>query len=190
MVTTLPAGMLLASSERRELERYVGALGGLLERTPMHSAAAEAETLVLVSKMMMALPAQKTGAAGAEATGEAYCAALDDIPPWAVAAAIRRWYRGDIPTPSPRSPPHNFDFRPGPAKLRSIAFCEAAGVRGRALELQRLLEAEERVQYSEDHRSEMLAKLQTVMPSRPKHQRAEAAGTSPSLAALMKAGMA
>lgn len=166
MVTTLPAGMLLASSERHAIEQHIKALEKVLGKTPVESASAEAETLVLVSKIMMSLPAQKTGEAGAEATGEAYCAALDDIPPWAVAAAIRKWYRGDIPAPASRSLPHNFEFRPGPAKLRSIAFGEAAAVRGRVLELQRILGAVERIEFSEQHRGEMLAKLQTVMPGR------------------------
>lgn len=173
MVTTLPAEMMLNSSERKAIERHVGALEKVLGNTPAESAQAEAEMLVLVTKMMMSLPAQKTGEAGAEATAEAYCAALDDIPPWAVAAAIRRWYRGDVTAPPPRMPPHNFDFRPGPAKLRSVAFGEAAAVRGRVIQLQSLLTAEKRVEYSDEHRGEMLTKLQAVMPGRQVSEAAE-----------------
>lgn len=166
MVTTLPAEMLLASSEQRAIERYVGELERVLGNTPTESATIEAEMLVVVSKMMLALPGQKATEAGAEASGEAYCAALDDLPPWAVLAALRKWYRGDVPPMPKFQQQHNFNFRPGPAILRSIAFREAGAVRGRVIELQRLLNAEARVEYSEEHRSEMLAKLQTVMPGR------------------------
>jgi hypothetical protein len=173
MVMTLPEAMMLGSSERKAIERHVGALEKVLSATPAESAASEAETLVLVSKLMLALPGQKTGEAGAEASGEAYCAALDDLPPWAVAAAIRKWYRGDVPAPPVRSMPHNFSFRPAPATLRSLAFSEAHAVRGRMLQLQALLSAEKRVEYSDEHRLEMLTKLQGVMPGRQLSEAAE-----------------
>lgn len=166
MVMTLPAGMLLGSSERQAVERHVAELERVLGSTPAESATVEAEMLVVVSKMMLALPGQRATEAGAEATGEAYCAALDDLPPWAVLAALRRWYRGDV-APMPKfQQQHNFNFRPSPATLRAISFREAGAVRGRVIELRRLLEAEARAEYSEEHRGEMLAKLQTVMPSR------------------------
>lgn len=55
----------------------------------------KAATLIVLTKMMLSLPSSQQNEAGAEASGEAFQAALDDVPTWAVAAAVRRWYRGD-----------------------------------------------------------------------------------------------
>jgi hypothetical protein len=68
--------------------------------------------LGLVANMLMAYPM----AAGSEESGRAramaYLAALDDVPPWAVAGAIRRWHRGEL------GDDHNYRFAPSPAELR------------------------------------------------------------------------
>lgn len=162
-VKTIPAALILGSSERRNLEQYADRLADFLKRTPVESADAEAELIVLIAKMMMSLPGQKTGDDGAEASAEAYSAALDDIPPWAVAGALRRWYRGDVKVASNELRP-NFDFRPSPARLRSIAFFEASGVRGQIDGIRALLSAEARVVYTNEHRKEMLEKLQNAVP--------------------------
>jgi hypothetical protein len=156
----LPADQVLALSERRAIEGHVAALERVLHATPMTSAKAEGETLTHVAKLMMALPGQRANEKGAEATGEAYQAALDDIPPWAVAAAIRRWYRGDAPPAGGH--PHDYRWRPAPAVLRSISFAEAAALRGRMIELRRLLDAQPAVEFSDDHRKTMLERLVTL----------------------------
>lgn len=156
-VATLPASQILGLSERRAIEGHVAALDAVLHATPMNSAKAEGETLTHIAKLTLALPGQKATEKGAEATGEAYQAALDDLPPWAVAAAIRRWYRGDAPPVGSRQ--HDYNWRPAPAVLRSIAFAEAAAIRGRAIELRRLLTAEQAIEFSDDHRKTMLERL-------------------------------
>jgi hypothetical protein len=55
-------------------------------------------------------------AAGNEESGRAramaYLAALDDVPPWAIAKAIRQWHRGEL------GDDHNYRFAPSPAELR------------------------------------------------------------------------
>jgi hypothetical protein len=157
-VMTLPAALVLASSERRAIEAHVTQLERLLRDTPMTSAKAEGETLTHIAKLTLALPGQRANEKGAEATGEAYQAALDDLPPWAVAAAIRRWYRGDAPGSGRYQ--HDYRWRPAPAVLRSIAFSEAAPLRGRAIELRRLLEAETSVGFTDDHRLTMIERIQ------------------------------
>lgn len=155
--------MILGSSEREMIVRYIAGVEKYLGQTPENTAAHEAEMLVLITKMMMSLPGQKTGDDGAEATAEAYCVALDDIPVWAVTAAIRRWYRGDV-TISPKGPPPNFDFRPSPARLRSIAYMETSGCRIQVIQLRSILNAETRIEYTDEHRKKMLEKLQTAVP--------------------------
>jgi hypothetical protein len=92
-VPTLP--LILAPAERAEIERHVADLDALCRQTPAQSDEWEADTLIVVTKLMLALPAMQQNEAGAEASGEAFQAALDDLPTWAVAAAVRRWYRGE-----------------------------------------------------------------------------------------------
>lgn len=70
--------------------------------------------LGLVAQMLMAYPVAGTQEAG-RARAEAYLAALDDLPPWAVADAIRRWHRGEC------GDGYNYRWAPAPAELRGIA---------------------------------------------------------------------
>ena len=87
---TLPSNLTLSPTERGEIERHVADLKSLCEQTPQADASWEADTLVVVTKLMLALPSAQQNEVGAEATGEAFMAALDDIPTWAVAAAVRQ----------------------------------------------------------------------------------------------------
>lgn len=151
---------MLGSFEREVVTAHVGILETLLDATPEKSASAEAETLVHIGKLMLALPGQRSNEAGAEATGEAYQAALDDLPPWSVAAAIRLWYRGAAPA---GRVPHDYRWRPAPAVLRAVAFGEYARVRGRVIALRGLLEAHPLAEYTDEHRAMMLTKLSAVM---------------------------
>lgn len=152
-VTALPKSMLLASSERILLERHIHELEQLAATTPIKDANAEATTLVVVTKMLLALPAATKGETGAEARGEAYMAALDDVPSWAVAAAVRLWYRGQC------GPKHDYRWAPVPAVLRNLAHLELWRVAGRAAQLRRLLAAEELLEFSEEHCAEMRARI-------------------------------
>ncbi len=160
-VTTLPQKMLPNPNECQAIERHLAELRPLLDQTPIASADLEAATLVLVTKMMMALPSQRSTEAGAEAAGEAFMAALDDVPSWAVGAAIRRWYRGE--SQKTARDPHDFRWRPAPATLRKLAQIEAHRVRGRILDLERLLNAEQRLEYTDEQRAANLERLSILL---------------------------
>jgi hypothetical protein len=101
--------------------------------------------------------------AGAEASGEAFQAALDDVPTWAVAAAVRRWYRGDCGE-NERGQPFDYHWRPAPAELRRIALFEKWRVQQRAKTLRKLLVAEPFIEFSEEHCAQMRARLIAVIP--------------------------
>lgn len=163
LTVVLPQGMVLGSSEWAVLEAHAGALRKVLERTPENSTDAEAEMLVIITKMMLAKPGQRSSESGAEATGEAYQIALDDIPPWAVTAALRRWYRRDAPQVD--KAPHDYRWRPSEGTLRAIAFEEAAKVTGRAIALERLLSAIPMLEFAPDTRNDMIDKLTVIMPA-------------------------
>jgi hypothetical protein len=153
--------LILNPPERAEIERHVTALQALCEQTPQANAAYEAATLVVVTKLMLALPSTQQNELGAEASGEAFMAALEDIPIWAVAAAARRWYRGDCGK-NEHGQPYDYRWRPAPADLRRIALTEKYRVYGRVTTLRRLLAAEPEV-FSEEHCSRMRARLASVM---------------------------
>ncbi len=157
MTLTLPAAMILSDIESVMVRRHIADLGSLVVSTPATSADAEAETLVIVTKMLLALPGQRSTDTGNEAKGEAYLAALDDVPPWAVQEAVRKWYRGEHGS--------KFDYRwsPVPADLRSLARNEEFKVRGRMTVLERIVKAEALIEYSDDHREMMLKRLQIVI---------------------------
>ncbi len=110
---------------------------------------------------MLALPAQRSTEAGVEAAGEAFMAGLDDVPAWAVEAAIRRWYRGE--SQKLGREPHDFRWRPAPATLRRLAQIEAHRVRGRIIDLERLLSARERIEYTDQQRASNLERLSKLL---------------------------
>lgn len=162
-VPTLPANLTLSQGERAEIERHAVALEGLCAQTPADADEWENATLLIVTKLMLALPAATQNDVGAEATGEAFQAALDDVPYWAVAGAVRRWYRGDCGL-NEHERPYDYHWRPAPAELRRIALSEAWRVRHRAETLRRLLSAETLIEYSDEHCAQMRARLAAVIP--------------------------
>ncbi|MCC7047184.1 MAG: hypothetical protein IT562_10765 [Alphaproteobacteria bacterium] len=68
--------------------------------------------LALITKLLMGYPSGQSSAEAGKARGEVYEAALDDVPPWALAAAARKWHRGECEG--------NHDFAPAPARLRAL----------------------------------------------------------------------
>lgn len=157
---TLPAAMVLSDAEKSAIEGHARNLQLVLGRTPQASAEAEAETLILITKLLKALPGQRLDELGAEATGEAYQQALDDVPPWAVEQAIRGWYRGES-TALDRNP-HDFRFRPAPGILARLARHATGVIRARILELAQLANAVPLIDYGEEHKRDMRAKLREL----------------------------
>lgn len=157
MALTLPTAMVLSEAEKSMVLRHVSDLGTLVEKTPANSADSEAETLVIVTKMLLALPGQRSTDTGNEAKGEAYLAALDDIPSWAVQEAVRKWYRGE------HGSKYDYRWSPVPADLRSLARGEEFKIRGRMSLLERICKAVPLIEFSEEHRKTMLERLQTVI---------------------------
>jgi hypothetical protein len=161
-VPTLPANLTLGQGERAEIEKYVAALDALCAQTPDDDDEWAGATLIIITRMMLALPAPQQNDAAAEATGEAFQAALDEVPHWAVAAAVRQWYRGDCGT-NERGYPYDYHWRPAPAELRRIALSEVWRVKRRALTLRKLLAAEPLIEFSPEHCQRMRERFGTLM---------------------------
>jgi len=69
--------------------------------------------LGMVAAMLMAYPMAVGSEEAGRARATAYLAGLDDLPPWAIAATIRRWHRGEG-----GGKDANYRFAPAPAELR------------------------------------------------------------------------
>jgi hypothetical protein len=89
-IPTLPANLILNEGERAEIDRHATDLDALCRQTPADGDEWEGATLIVITKLMLALPSSQQNEAGAEATGEAFQVAQDDVPTLAVAAAVRR----------------------------------------------------------------------------------------------------
>jgi hypothetical protein len=82
--------LILNEGERAEIDRHATDLDALCRQTPADGDEWEGATLIVITKLMLALPSSQQNEAGAEATGEAFQVAQDDVPTLAVAAAVRR----------------------------------------------------------------------------------------------------
>lgn len=87
---------------------------------------------------------------------EWYVDALSDLPAWAVREAIRRWRRGQCG-------PHNYDFAPAEAVLRTVAETIVASTRGQCVGLRRLLAAQPVEELDEETRAANRARLAQAM---------------------------
>ena len=126
---------LPTTEHRRELESHRGQLIRLLEQKPVADRQYAKQTFGLIAKLILAKPARNGSPEATEARVEAYEMALDDVPWWAVAIAIRKWHRGDWG--------NGFDYRwaPESADLRRLALREAQKLSQRIIDVDQVLKA-------------------------------------------------
>ena len=139
---TLPRALMPTKEHRAAIEVYVEQLRSLLAQTPEAGAEFENATLVILTKLLLVLPSQRTTEAASEAKAEAYMMALEDVPYWAVEAAGRKWFRGDCGVDE-RGRPYDYQWAPAPGPLRRIALVEAARLGERIVAFERVLSAVE-----------------------------------------------
>lgn len=139
-VPTLPAGMMLSEGHRTEIQKHLASLGSLLLQTPANGVEFEKATFAAIAKMLLVKPAAKTTEAAAEHRQDVFMDVLEDVPCWAVDAAIRLWHRGDCGKDE-RGKPFNYDFAPEPHTLRKLALKEVYLLRQRMDELEPILKA-------------------------------------------------
>lgn len=157
-VPTLPADLMLNPAQVKMVSDYVDDLLSLMAQTPENDAEFEKAACAAITKMMLALPTQKVTEVAAEARVEAFMVAVEDLPYWAVVAAIKGWYRGR------HGDEHDYTWQPAPATLRLLAHLEARKVASRIRELKNVLDAEELVTYPAEYRDNMVRRLKTVIP--------------------------
>lgn len=144
------------------MSRHIDQIDILCAQTPENSEEAEKAVMVILAKLQMALPHQANGETGAEAKGEAYLAAIEDLPYWALAAAVRGWYRGTSEAKDQKQP-HDFRWCPAPATLAWLARAEMHKLAGRATALRRVVNAIPCPEYSDEYKSEMVNKITALI---------------------------
>jgi hypothetical protein len=109
-----------------------------------------------IGKLLLALPSKESGDLAMEAKSEAYMAALEDVPFWAVQEAMRRWYRGEYGSK------HDYRWQPAPSVLRELAMIETYRVRSVRRRLTQLVNAKPPIEYGEDHCQRMREKIASL----------------------------
>ena len=160
MVSVLPRSLILGKEQKMLVEQHVSALDRVLAMTPYEDQCHGELTLATVSKMMMVLPSREAGELAGEAKGEAYIAALEDVPSWAVQEAMRKWHRAEY------GPKHDYKWQPGPSTLREVAMIETYRVMGIRRKLNEILVAEPLLEFTEGHRTAMKAKTADYLKMR------------------------
>ena len=155
---------MLEPAHRGAIDQYSTAVTAPLEQIPEQDARWGQRTLIVISKLLITLAGREAGELAGEAKGEAFMAALDDVPCWGTEEAARLWYRGECGSQ------HNYTWPPAPAILRSIARQTECAVRWNVMRLQQLLIAEEERVFSEEHRADMRARVSELMHGVAKHQ--------------------
>jgi len=147
----LPASLILSDRQRAEGSRAIANIDAAIGMTPLSDMAYAEETTVAVLKMTMVLPSREAGELSSEAKGEAYMAALDDVPAWAVKEAIRKWYRSEY------GDKHDYRWQPGPSTLREVAMLEVYRVLATKRVLSNLIAARPRIEFTPEHQERMRA---------------------------------
>jgi hypothetical protein len=153
MTPTLPAALIPSKEQKLLIEKHVAGLNAVLAMTPYEDVQHGELTLTTVTKMTLVLPSRETGDLAGEAKGEAYMAALEDVPSWAVQEAMRKWHRSEY------GPKHDYKWQPAPSTLRELAMIETYRVMGVRRKLNDLLLAEPLIEYTAVQQAAMKARL-------------------------------
>ena len=110
----LSGGITLTADQRLRIASHVTALRN--HATADDSQENRKARLGLLASMLMAYPTGNATEETGKARASAYLSALDDLPPWSIAEAVRRWHRGEG-----GGKDANYRFAPAPAELRHAA---------------------------------------------------------------------
>jgi hypothetical protein len=152
-VQVLPANLILDHAQKDHVEQHIRSIDKILGMTPENDARHGELTLTTVTKMTLVLPSRESGDLAGEAKGEAYMAALEDIPSWAVQEAMRRWHRSEC------GEKYDYRWQPVPSVMREISMTEVYRVRAVRRQLNNLLLAEPKREFTAEEEEEMRIKM-------------------------------
>ena len=142
------------------VKRHVQDLTAVLAMTPYEDQRHGELTMTAVTKMTLVLPSRESGDMAGEARGEAYMAALEDVPSWAVQEAMRKWYRAEC------GPKHDYKWQPAPASLREAAMSEVYRVMDTRRRLNEILNAEPLIEFTPAQEASMRERVASYLTMR------------------------
>lgn len=135
-----PSGMELSAEERSQSISLLADLRAVIEGTNLEPKACSKARYSLLTKMLMSYPmAASASPEQGVARLEMYLDALDDVAPWAIANALKRWNKGECADIAMGQ--LNYNFAPAPAILRALCKSELRPFENQAAKLNRLLSA-------------------------------------------------
>jgi hypothetical protein len=146
-VMVLPREMLPSPEQRQSITDHIVNLRSYLAETAENSINAETSIASSIAALLMVLPGARKSDLGSEARAEVYLDVLDDVPWWALKAAIRRWHKHDCGLDE-RGKPYDYHWAPDPGTLRRIAYGETWPIKQRIRQLEPVLTAREYVDCS------------------------------------------
>lgn len=146
-VLVLPAELMPSPDQRQEMRSHMDSLRSYLRQTPAESVEAESAVATAVSKLIAVLAGERKSDLAEGARADVYLEVLDDVPCWAVEAAVKLWFRHDCGTDE-KGKPHDYKWAPDPGTLRKIALRQTYEMTGRIGKLERLLSARQYVDCS------------------------------------------
>jgi hypothetical protein len=152
--------LILGREQKMLVEQHVAALNAVLAMTPVKDIRHGELTMTTVTKMTLVLPSKEVGELAGEARGEAFMAALDDVPSWAVQEAMRKWHRSEY------GPRHDYKWQPAPATLRELSMIEVYRVMGTRRKLNDLLLAEPLIEFTPEQEASMKARIASYLTVR------------------------
>lgn len=164
---TLPANLILDSVERRMVEAHRSDLARFLDLDQPITLREQVLTNdqahgVMIAGLLIKGGGIKLDTSSSDQLTEDYLDAIEDLPAWSVREALRKWNRAESPKLDPKQP-HNFTFRPAPPILRQLAYLELWTVKSRIQQLEKVLNAVPLIEFSDEHREDMLKRLQAVV---------------------------
>jgi hypothetical protein len=146
---TLPANLIPTGEQRRAMQEHIDSLLSYLQETPAESGEAETQIASAVTGLLLVLPSARKSELGAEARADVYLDVPDDVPWWAVKAAIKRWHRHDCGADE-RGQPYDYRWAPDPGTLRRVAYRETWQIRQRIRELEKVFDARKFIDCSKE----------------------------------------
>lgn len=157
-VLTLPSDRMPSEAQRAAATAHCQQLRALCQRTPEKGDDWAKATMEVLTRMFLSLPSRKESAASADVKMDSYLEALDDVPSWAVAEAMRGWYRGT------HSDEYDFSWAPAPAVLRKLSVAESLKFEFRAREIEKVMTIQPFDPKAEEHCASMRKRLKEAMP--------------------------
>ncbi|MGY4154270.1 MULTISPECIES: hypothetical protein [Bradyrhizobium] len=162
---TLPVNLVLTRDQREVIERYVSDVNALLQQTPARHEDSERATLAKITVLLMGqFRNARLTAVEAEIAGKHYLLALRDVPSWAVEIAVDSWSSG-LCGNDEHGEPYDCAWWPVPFVLKKIAINVTFPLYKQTRTLHRLLAAEPIVEFSDEHRASMRARVAGLLPS-------------------------